>query len=447
MKKTKTFVSLALIIAMLFCIIPFSVNADDSGMLNSTPIPEGIYFIRNRQYTGKYLQIDNDDGPNYTTDGQHMEIWGFDGGNYQKWYIKRRTDGYYEISSLQSGLYLSVQQNYENTADKELIQTAYSANNSRQLWSISYTSHNGFVFRPKSGEGGSKDWCMCVGDYLFPVYDGRNVEQRKYVNNTSYKDEWDIISVFPTSGNEITYNTNLWNYSPVQASTNCYAYSLNNQVIPNTNYLWYMQPGQAAGYELTSNMITAMTVKSFVEADAEVLGFTFSPISKYDVCTGNTYKVALVVANGVDYHWYRENPDKTWSHKPGRTAVTKLDASSHVIYDPEVANRNYQYANYSTFVGYFAVTPLNNMYSGSQQSVGLPDHFQQIEFSTKSTSPIQKANSVNISKGMTYSAITEEIGLPQRMLTFGLMVVEYDLSDTSIVVEYAYNMELQDYIE
>lgn len=80
------------------------------------------------------------------------------------------------------------------------------------------------------------------------------------------------------------------------------------------------------------------------------------------------YVVALVVddkGDARDYHWYRQNPDGTWSHKPGWGLVTNKDAGGNVITDPQNANRNYgplQLLNgktdtldYSTWGGYFAV--------------------------------------------------------------------------------------------
>jgi hypothetical protein len=43
---------------------------------------------------------------------------------------------------------------------------------------------------------------------------------------------------------------------------------------------------------------------------------------------------------------------------------------------------------------------------------------------------------------MTYSNVTDLIGLPQKLLTSGLTVVEYDLSNgNSMVIEYVVNTE------
>jgi hypothetical protein len=87
------------------------------------------------------------------------------------------------------------------------------------------------------------------------------------------------------------------------------------------------------------------------------------------VCPAGSYKVALVIGqNGsgnYDYHWYRQDSDGLWSHKPGGNAVTRLDSSNQLIIDPQNAARDYTSSgrsNYSTFGGYYAVTAWNNMY-------------------------------------------------------------------------------------
>ena len=104
------------------------------------------------------------------------------------------------------------------------------------------------------------------------------------------------------------------------------------------------------------------TLLYLVNSDSTNLGFEFNSVDKFEVCSLGSYKVDLVIAEGVDYHWYRQNPDGSWSHKPGRTDVLNVDASNEVIFDPELADRSYYYANYSIFVGFFEVTPLNNMF-------------------------------------------------------------------------------------
>ena len=231
----------------------------------------------------------------------------------------------------------------------------------------------------------------------------------------------------------------MWNYSPVQEYANCYSYMLNNQVYPGTNTLWYLpQPGIASGHYLTQNDISQEVVISYVEDDAEELNFTFEEIDKNTKCSDGSYKVALVIAPEWDYHWYRQNPDGTWSHKSGQHAVTDIDASDNIIYDPETADRNYSYANYTVFAGYFKVTPLNNFYSNTAsaniQNLAVYDEIL-LEESKQNLPTIDSAK--KIGRHMTYSEVTQIMGAPQRILTFGLIVIEYDLEEgKSLIVEY-----------
>jgi hypothetical protein len=61
--------------------------------------------------------------------------------------------------------------------------------------------------------------------------------------------------------------------------------------------------------------------------------------------------VALVVAPGFDYHWYRihTKAEGFWGHKPGGTAARNVDNSGRVIWNPETCDRG----PYTEFCGYF----------------------------------------------------------------------------------------------
>lgn len=53
------------------------------------------------------------------------------------------------------------------------------------------------------------------------------------------------------------------------------------------------------------------------------------------------YIIALVLDPGIDYHFYRQNPDGTWSHKRGLTFVYNSDDKNNIIFEPEYCDRNY----------------------------------------------------------------------------------------------------------
>jgi hypothetical protein len=234
-----------------------------------------------------------------------------------------------------------------------------------------------------------------------------------------------VVSEIPISGSELPYEPNVWNDDLVKRSTNCYSYAFNNQ--------WYpMNPGSSSYVgSIIQKDITAQNVFTYVTQDSYELEFVFEEIGWEDCCDTGSYKVALVVDEGVDYHWYRQNPDGTWSHKPGNTEVRNYDASGMIIYNPETADRNYPYADYDEFVGFFRVTPLNYInntglaYIGQQSALETSSLAFELEKAELPDS--SKASSVRI--GMSYEEVTAILGKPQRQVTFGVMVVEYALSN------------------
>ena len=89
---------------------------------------------------------------------------------------------------------MSVKSTQTTDEDKKLIQEAY-AGLSRQQWSIEQTENGSYKIKAKSSEGLSEDLAMVAGWHLGDEWSaidtqGANVEQRLYIDNDSYKDEW-----------------------------------------------------------------------------------------------------------------------------------------------------------------------------------------------------------------------------------------------------------------
>lgn len=146
-----------------------------------------------------------------------------------------------------------------------------------------------------------------------------------------------------------TYNPAPWNVPGVVTSNNCYNYGTNIQT--NT----FAQPGRASG---ASHSLTCPTVDSAAKSDGLTQGSSI-------YCHRCSHKVALVIAPGgspghiKDYHWYRQDENGKWSHKPGGTPATNLDASGNIITNPETADRRYvgpgYILDYSVFCGYLCL--------------------------------------------------------------------------------------------
>ena len=119
----------------------------------------------------------------------------------------------------------------------------------------------------------------------------------------------------------------------------------------------YHQPGAAAGYP----SFRESELKSCPEMTARIRGEnpTVSPIHFEGLCPYGTSKIALAVDPNEDYHFWRQDSNGYWSHKPGGTKVTNKDASNRLIYDPKISDRNFSDASseldYTDFCSFYCV--------------------------------------------------------------------------------------------
>ena len=132
------------------------------------------------------------------------------------------------------------------------------------------------------------------------------------------------------------YEPKWWNVPQRQPYNNCYNYGTNYRTDT------FAQPGRAANAQYTA--LTCTSVKAAAIKD-ELINWS----TANNRCPKEGHLVALVVAPGWDYHWYRKGRNGRWSHKPGGTAVTNLDNSGAIITDPRTADRG-AYTNFCTFM-------------------------------------------------------------------------------------------------
>jgi hypothetical protein len=172
--------------------------------------------------------------------------------------------------------------------------------------------------------GGHKDWASSR-------FSDRIDEVLVYNRSLPIWEVWNIMN--PGRPN---FNPGFWNNdSNRKRNNNCYNYA--NNKATNT----FAQPGRAAGQY--PSMSCAAVHRAAVADGLE-------PISGYpSTVLGFKTGVALVVAPGYDYHWYRLDANGTWTHKPGQTNATNRDSSGNVINDPRTANRGI----YSDFCGFY----------------------------------------------------------------------------------------------
>ena len=100
-------------------------------------LADGVYFLQNRQME-RYMQVDDDDAPNYTNNGGIMEIHPLDGEDYQRWSFTYIGDGYYKITSVVNGYALTVPAGSTTGDNVDLILKPY-AGTDNQKWRITMT--------------------------------------------------------------------------------------------------------------------------------------------------------------------------------------------------------------------------------------------------------------------------------------------------------------------
>lgn len=133
-----------------------------------------------------------------------------------------------------------------------------------------------------------------------------------------------------------SYDPSRWNdFSTVLSGNNCYNYS-NDEVT-----MTFAQPGRACGAQYTDFVCSVVLEATLCD------GLTALP-DPDGACPASMHRVHLVVAPRWDYHFYRQDDDGLWSHKPGGTQATCLDNSGELITDPELADTG----NYTEHCGY-----------------------------------------------------------------------------------------------
>lgn len=174
-----------------------------------------------------------------------------------------------------------------------------------------------------------------------PFYDMKNIK--------------DIINgIGPLSGFEPVYNPNEWNLNEnIKMNHNCYSYAFNDK---HPRRKGKAQPGYYANYPpISEKEYNCNDIYKRIKRDNPSVR-----ISKFHKkCPKGAYKAffALDTEGDTDYHFYRQDKNGYWSHKPGRTNVVNIDASNKLIKNPKTANRNYGTYNYNKPCNFFCLRP------------------------------------------------------------------------------------------
>jgi hypothetical protein len=166
----------------------------------------------------------------------------------------------------------------------------------------------------------------------------------------------------PLSGYEPLFDPEKYNRTRrIRESHNCFAYAFNHIDIPSEKECNevscstpFHQPGRKTGFPKWNKIDGKRCPDLLARLFADVPGLKRTKFTKR--CPRGSSKIALVVDPKEDYHFYRQDRDGWWSHKPGATHVKRTDADDIQIYDPSLASRDYTRKsgrlNYQNFCGY-----------------------------------------------------------------------------------------------
>ena len=179
--------------------------------------------------------------------------------------------------------------------------------------------------------------------------DKEKFEKESLENNVKLNNK---IQYSPLSGSEPKYEPKKWNNKQnIRRHHNCYSYAIDDLSASHTSKA---QPGYFSGYSGVPD--SDYKCKHFLKRLKHDLPSMYVTTLQHK-CKKGFHKafMALDDKSDPDYHFYRQDRTGYWSHKPGATDVTDLDASKQKIIAPNKADRKYPYYNYKTPCFYFCV--------------------------------------------------------------------------------------------
>ena len=182
------------------------------------------------------------------------------------------------------------------------------------------------------------------------------------------------------TGAEPAYDPALWNSKKnIRETHNCFSYAMNvhdpKQIeachTTKDCYVPFHQPGYAANHDNFQDSKLKTCPKMLGRIFGDNPSIERASLQKghliqfHQRCPSATSKIAIVVDPDEDYHFYRQDSNGMWSHKPGGTAVTNKDASGRPIYNPALCDRNYNEKssklNYDVFCSFFCVPRMKEL--------------------------------------------------------------------------------------
>jgi hypothetical protein len=193
----------------------------------------------------------------------------------------------------------------------------------------------------------TKTTTTTTNNLIYKHYGGDEIEIQN-TDETKNKKQKDFSEL---NGFEPLYEPDVWNEEPsIKKTHNCYAYMLNKI---NKFFKSKPQPGYSKGYpHMTDNELKKCSCL-LERVQADIPDFHMTSFEKKCPAGYSKGYAAIDTSNNPDYHFYRLNPDGTWSHKPGATSVQLKDYNGKIIIQPDKAYRKSDSHFYDQSCGYF----------------------------------------------------------------------------------------------
>lgn len=160
-------------------------------------------------------------------------------------------------------------------------------------------------------------------------------------------------TISPITGSEPQWNPKRWNnIEKIISHHNCYSYATDTLSLHRDGKA---QPGYFSGFEGVDEdkYQCANFLKRLKRDNPSFVLTTFGA-----KCPRGFHKAFIAIDpkdGDVDYHFYRQDKNGKWSHKPGKTEATDKDAANKQIMNPLTADRKYSGYQYILPCFFFCV--------------------------------------------------------------------------------------------
>jgi len=193
----------------------------------------------------------------------------------------------------------------------------------------------------RAGFGGLTLACIAIGRYRYGFGPSRSGDVTAIAGTPQRR----VAFLADPPSFDPSWNDGGW----VQWNNNCYNYACDQRTDS------FAQPGKASGAPFTEApfaILDCPAVSAAAQSDGlEPLANEYGPVDCVHIVALVITPTHLRISGKLkaDFHWYRQDNDGNWSHKPGGTPATNLDNSGKPISNPETADRG----PYTIFCGYF----------------------------------------------------------------------------------------------